>query len=269
MTFVSGWDPAIEDFRAIEQTATDVGDRLSDLFGAPEEIDPRRWHRIENQGRVGSCQGFALSSVGELGFHVATGKVKQFSAMWCYLMSQRIGGLTGDRGSRLIDGLTLAKTKGFCPDEVFPYPGFYTTTIPAGCAAAALPYRIQYHAMCRSYDQVFQFLATHQGGVEIGVSWGGMTPRADGVLERYRRGALGGHAMAFLGYSRRLDNQGRKYLWLANSHSEDWGNQGWAEVSPTAVEEMLEQRDSVMIGLSDLTTPEPRKFNWSTQHVLA
>lgn len=36
---------------------------------------------------------------------------------------------------------------------------------------------------------------------------------------------------AFWGIVRR-DSQGRAYLWLANSWSEDWGANGWAEVAP-------------------------------------
>jgi C1A family cysteine protease len=233
-------------------------------YSAPEEIDPRPWHRIENQGSMGSCQGHALSSVCEMAYHIATGQVTQFSPLFAYYASQKIDGLLGsDNGSTISGGKDCAMKYGQCPLDVMPYPNpvRYTGKIPQEAFEAAEPFKIRSHSVCDSYADVFAYLASGQGGVEIGISWG-LQP-VNGVVERFQSGG-GGHAVSFLGYSPRKDSQGRNYLWLANSWGTDtWGVNGWAEVAPQAVDDMARHPHTVMIGLSDLTTPEVRNVSWA------
>lgn len=242
-------------------------------FAAPEEIDPRDWHRIENQGAMGSCQGHALSSVVEYTYHIATGEVIQLSPMWCYLETQKIDGLIGrDCGSTIDGGRQCAEQKGVCELPVFPYPNpvHYTTQEPSDAATNALKYRTKSHVYCRSYDDVLQFLESGAGGVEIGISWNNsMTPNSQGRIEQYRSGG-GGHALCFLGYSKDVtDTDGRKYLWLANSWSDQWDAvlKGWALVSPRAVSQMCADQSVVMIGISDMDIPNQRKFNWDKSSI--
>lgn len=237
-------------------------------FAAPEEIDPRPWHRIENQGSMGSCQGHALSSVCEYAFRIATGKTTQFSPLFGYYATQKIDGLLGrDVGSTIAGGVKCAMQYGCCPLEVMPYPSpvRYTGQIPQEAWPAAEPFKIRSHAVCNNYADVFNYLASGQGGVEIGISWGSGMQGA--VIERFSPGG-GGHAVCFLGYSRRKDSQGRNYLWKANSWGRDWGNQGWAEVAPMAVDQMGAHQYTVMIGMSDLSVPRPRNVNWLENPVL-
>lgn len=254
-----------EDAKALEASAAPMP-MLA--FTAPEEIDPRPWHRIENQRSMGSCQGHALSSLGEYAYHIATGEIIQFSPMWCYLMTQKKDGLLGsDRGSTIDGGRRVAQEDGFCPLEIFPYPNpvRYSTKIPDGAAEAAAKFKLHRHVMIKSYQDAFDFLASGQGGVEIGIPWGNNTvTNLEGVMENYRPGG-GGHAVCFLGYSKRRDTQGRKYLWLANSWSpQGWGKNGWGEIAPKAVEQMLAQRYTVMIGQSDMPVDDVkvRKVDW-------
>jgi len=238
-------------------------------FAEPEEIDPRQWHVIENQSSLGSCQGHALSSVVELCYYIATGQVIHFSEMFAYLGTQKLDGLLGrDVGSTIEGGMRLATQYGLCPVEVMPYPNpaRYTSRIPEIAWSAAEPFKIRSSSFCRSYEDVYKYLASGQGGVEIGIGWGNFD--SDGLVESYRPGR-GGHAVAFLGYSRRKDSQGRKYLWMANSWDESWGNKGWAEVSPRAVDQMCNSSGTVMIGLSDLSTPEPRLVDWRERSIFA
>lgn len=260
-----------QDLENVQQLKATASPMPAMTFAAPEEIDPRPWHRIENQSSMGSCQGHALSSVVEYAYHIATGEVIQLSPMWCYLETQRIDGLIGsDRGSTIDGGRRLAETKGVCTLAVFPYPNpvRYSTNVPQGASEDAAKYVIRSHVMCRTYDDVFQFLASGAGGVELGITWNdSMYPR-NGVVERYRRGGGGGHAIAFLGYSKRKDSQGRKYLWLANSHSQSYENGGYVEVAPQAVNDMFTDPMTVMIGLSDLSVPKSRKFDWSKKSPL-
>lgn len=100
------------------------------------------------------------------------------------------------------------------------------------------------------------------------MGWGNGLSSCTGVMERYVSGG-GGHAVCFLGYSARRDSQGRAYLWLANSWSEDWGARGWAEVAPRAVEQMLASSRTTAVGMSDLTTPTVRRVDWQKASVYA
>lgn len=233
-------------------------------FAAPDEIDPRPWHRIENQKSMGSCQGHALSSVTEFAYHIETGEVIQFSPMWCYIMTQKIDGLLGrDQGSTINGGMQCAKKYGVCRVETFPYPNpvKYSTKIPPEAALEAIKYKIRSHVMCKSYDDILQFIGAGLGGVEIGISWNkSCTPDSNGVIKSYKDGG-GGHAVCFLGYKKNGN------LYLANSWDENWGDDGYAEVTPDAVNQMAKGRWTVMIGLSDMTTPEPRKIDWKKDSV--
>lgn len=266
----TGYPIELERRAELEAAAIDFYSSVKGLFSAPEEIDPRQWHRIEYQKNMGSCQGHALSSVGEYAYHIATGEVTQFSPLFCYYATQRIDGISGDRGSTISGGARCAKENGFCPLDVMPYPDpvRYTGKIPPEAYTAATPFKIRSHSVCRNFEEVFAYLASGQGGVEIGIAWGGaMTPNSEGVIEQFRPGG-GGHAVCFLGYSQRRDRQDRQYLWLANSWSVTWGNKGWAEVSPTAVDQMGRDGNTVMIGMSDLSTPEVRPYSFLKNRVI-
>jgi len=270
--FTFGYRIDLERRPELRAGAVEFRDRVDGKYVIPAEIDPRPWHRIENQGPIGSCQGHALSSVCEFAYHLATGEVIQFSPLFSYYATQQLDGLLGrDVGSTISGGMQCAKQFGACPLDVMPYPQpvRYTGVIPETAFTAAEPFRIRSHSVCRNYEDVFSFLSSGQGGVEIGISWGAaMTPNGEGVIESFRP-VGGGHAVCFLGYSAREDAHGRKYLWLANSWSADWGDRGWAEVAPQAVEQMSRHPHTVMIGLSDLSTPKPRKVDWTRDSVFA
>lgn len=263
-----------EDLPLLAETSTQLPLRQL-AVNAPVEIDPRGWHRIEDQGQMGSCQGHALSSVAELAYYIGQhdrnrrgDTPKQFSPLFAYYASQKHDGILGsDVGSTLAGGLKSAMNDGSCPLEIMPYPNpvVYTGRFTPRAYDSAKPFLIGRHTVCRSYDDVFNFLASGQGGVEIGIRWPDEWMNCSGVLERYNAGyGGGGHAVCFLGYSRRVDSSGRKYLWMANSWGRQWGNQGYAEVAPAAVDQMSQHADTAMIGLSDMAVDDvrPRDVSW-------
>lgn len=228
-------------------------------FREPEEIDPRPWHKIENQGSVGSCQGHSLSSVVEHAYHIATGEVKQFSRAYAYYATQLIDGISGDEGSTIDGGVQLATIRGLPLEESWTYSGRYDPTPPGGWDAqyeAAAPWKIRNKVIIRNYDDAYRFLASGQGGIHHGSSWG-FEPNREGVVERFRPGG-GGHSTAFLGYSK------RKNIWMANSWG-NWGIGGYAEITPEAFNAMCRHSYSVVIGLTDLTTPKARRIDWATE----
>lgn len=232
-------------------------------FSAPPEIDHRGWLNVENQGPIGSCVGNALASVLECCNYIATaGGVVQLSRMFAYLESQKASGYFGSDNGATIDGAALAASRvGICLEATMPYPNpvRYVTTIPQAATVEAAGHRLKTHAVMRSYADVFNFLGSGVGAVEIGINWTQGLAQCSGVAETNNIGgrSLGGHALALVGYSKRQDSSGRQYIWLVNSHGRQWGNQGWAEIAPNVIDYWLRNGET-MIGFSDLESFGPR-----------
>ena len=119
------------------------------------------------------------------------------------------------------------------------------------------------HSILRSYDDVFQFLASGTGAVEIGIPWRGSFANNDGVVDVAAGGTYGGHDVAIVGYvADKKDDRGRKFLILANSHGRQWGNNGFALIAPRLFDEWGRDNYSEMIGMSDLEEYRPRRVDW-------
>jgi hypothetical protein len=236
------------------------------LYAAPEEVDPRKLfpaHRwVENQASQGSCAGHANTTILEYCLGVATQKEPvHLSRQYSYIMAQKKSGISGDRGST-IDGNVRVAMEGIPREEFWPYTGRYHTSPPGGmeaCQTDARDYRLAKHAVMRSYQNCFDWIASGTGAVNIGIRFGvGNSP----VCENYSNSG-GGHAVALIGYSTRKDSQGRNYLWLLNSWGQNWGNGGWCEVAPKAIEQMFQSNYTVMIGMTDMQNITPRPINIS------
>src|SRR5262245_33966357 len=107
--FAFGYRMDLERINELRRGAVDFRAHVAGRYAAPPEIDPRPWHRIENQGSMGSCQGHALSSVCEFAYHIATSEVIQFSPLFAYYATQQIDGLLGrDVGSTISGGMECA-----------------------------------------------------------------------------------------------------------------------------------------------------------------
>lgn len=250
--------------RRDELMATQSDSEIPMMGDPPEEIDPRSFHQVEGQGNQGACQGHDISSCVEHCYHIATGEVVQFSRAHGYYGTQRIDGIRGDRGSTISGGVALAK-RGIVLEEVWPYPSSYDPTPPKPWSEIdelAKAFQIRVHKVMQSYADMFNWLATGQGGLSTGTTWG-FNPNAEGIVEHWSNPG-GGHATAVLGYSQRKDSAGRHYLWLLNSWTKRWGNQGWAEVAPSAWDTVFARDgNAVIIGVSDLSTPVVRPISWA------
>jgi hypothetical protein len=267
---VGAWRIDLEDFDTLEKTSFEGWEsQVEGLYAEPEEIDPRPFHRVEHQQQQGACQGHELSSIGEHCWRIATQENLQFSRQFCYIETQRIDGLIGrDVGSTIGGGEQLAKTKGFPLESFWQYTGVYHTNPPGGiqaCYNDGKKRLIKTSAAMRSYADCRKFLGAGVGGISLGIPWNA-SMHSKGVIESYDPNLPGGgHALAFLGYSKRVDAQGRKYLWLLNSWGTTWGQKGWAEVAPAAIDQMFRSRYTVMRGLSDMQTdaitPRPVDFS--------
>ena len=261
--FVGGWLQAEEDRDFLD--ALPGENAVLAMRGTYSEvkIDPRQVMKIENQGSVGSCQGHALSSCVELCYYIATGDLtRQLSRAMGYYETQRIDGITSDRGSTISGGIKLATTKGICREELWKYSGRYDSRRPSNWAeieADAAQHKVGQSYRMASYDGVRTFLGSGQGGISIGISWGGEVDRP--IVNSFSGSGGGGHAIALLGLSERADSSGRPFVWMLNSWGANWGNGGWAEWAPSAVEQMLRHRFTACFGISDMPNVKPRELS--------
>lgn len=260
----TGWDPERENFDAIANSSTRFEITYGD-FQAPEEIDPRKAVRHDKQLDMGSCQGFSLTNSGEYLWNIAVGHTeysneRQFSQLFAYLETQRVDGLLGsDTGSTIEGGIRIAKEIGFLKSQELPYKTPYPrnarSVVTSEMRQKAGAFKIRSHTVIRSYDECFRYLASGVGALHTGTVWNNSFYGRNGVVEKISLANGGGHATAWLGYSKRKDSKGRNYLWRLNSH-----NDSYIELAPSVVDELCRHRWTVIVGVSDMETPEPRKF---------
>lgn len=268
--FFTGYNPALERRDEIANSSTPMLFTMRD-FQAPEEIDPRPLMRHDKQFNMGSCQGFSLTNCGEYLLALPYGSVskeRQFSQLFAYLESQRIDGLLGrDAGSTIAGGLKVASQVGYLPESELPYrtpyPSNARTLITDAMRKLAEPFRIRSHTWLESYDAIFQYLASGSGAVHTGTLWNDSFYASNGVLESISLRNGGGHATAWLGYSKRKDSKGRNYIWRLNSH-----NDSWTEIAPSIIDALCKHSYTSIVGISDLSTPGPRKMDWIKERPL-
>lgn len=257
-----GWRIDKEDYAAL-QALPDEGPVLA-MRGTYKEVafDPRTVLKVENQGSVGACQGHSLSSDMEWAYIIATGDITlQLSRAMGYYETQRIDGISGDSGSTISGGVKLAKGTGVCRESLWPYTGRYDNRRPSNWNEViqdAAQYKIGSSLSLTSYEGIRTFLGSGQGGVHLGITWNSSVDRP--VVESYSSAGGGGHAIGLYALSDRKDSSGRPYCWMMNSWGKNWGQDGWAEWSPKAIEAMLIARWSVFVGLSDMPNVKPRTY---------
>lgn len=224
----------------------------------PEEIDPRGWYDIHDQGPVGSCQGQSLADCGEYLNVIATGVEVQLSRGFAYLASQEFDRLIGrDNGSTLSGG-TKAAARGIPLEDAFEYTANYRDLLSryqrdkdkllAGKlwkypAAIAMP----------DYESCYRWLSSWTGVIQIGIGWSLGNARWE--VESYRSGG-GGHAVNLTGYLKRPGWTDDRGILLKNSHSKQWGKDGWALIHPKVVDSWC--RNQTVVGRSDMRAPAPR-----------
>jgi hypothetical protein len=277
----TGYPIELEDREALFKTQVDA---VMLMMGEiPDRMDPRRskladqgFLQVEDQQQQGSCQGQSLSDCGEFAHTFATGEVIQISRQYAYIASQMESNIRSDAGSTL-EGGSKAFQKGFPLESVAPYsgnryPGWGYITAEMRAKAV---YKLMSHTVMQASEQCKQFIGSQIGIVQIGIAWGPwMEPDAKGCIGSFRPGRGGGHALVFCGYVPDADvgqSSGSGYWFLMkNSWSKRWGKNGYAYVSPRAVDQMIAHQWTSMYGRSDMDSPRPRpiKVDFSKTSIL-
>ena len=260
---VGGWRIDLEDFASIDRYTPD--DAVMAMRGHYKEItlDPRKAMRVENQQSLGSCQGHSISSVCEWCYVIESGGNTdlQLSRAYGYYETQRLDGISGDKGSTIDGGVRLAMEYGICEESLWQYQSVYNPARPRPIEelrANAAKYKIGNKYNLKSYEAIRTFLGSGQGAVHLGIMWNSSVDTA--LVNSYSQSRGGGHAIGLYSLSERKDAQGRPYLWMMNSWGKNWGNGGWSEWAPVAVELMLRTQFSTFIGLSDMPSVKPREW---------
>lgn len=222
----------------------------------PDKIDTD-WHKPENQGQIGSCQGNSVTSTLERLMFVRGEKV-QLSRIFAYLATQRIDGLLGsDEGSTITGGCKLAVETGCCLESATGYPKQYPShterdkvLATANYSAAAAYKAASVWRVPTEHEKILDFIAGG-GGINFGIRWySGFIP-ADRLVKSYNpRSISGGHAMCVLGYDQEQN------LIAFNS----WGD-GSYKITPTAWKQMFSYNNNVAIGLMGNKDAKPN-IDW-------
>lgn len=225
----------------------------------------------EDQRQVNSCGGHGGTTAFERCYELSTGVRVQFSRMYLYLRGKAQDQIRGDNGMTISGGIKQMREGGICTEALFPYPGRYLENIPAGADAEAKQYllgsAIDATADGDPNELAQRYLGHNMGAFYNGCAWTrAMANPVHGVIEEWTTPsrADGGHAWAFVGLSPRQDARGRFYYWLANSHSIQWGNGGFAELSPTAYAAMCAHQWTESFAISNPLVPKRgKKIIWN------
>jgi len=265
MSDFTGYNPADEDQDFI--ASLKGSDEIVQMMGSYQEVrlDPRKLIRVENQKSMGSCQGQALSTNLEWIYCIQTaGKTIQLSRMQAYIMSQDMNNIRSDSGSVVSSGVKLALEFGLAPESLWPYPQSYNRQKPSPWSEIekqSEPHKIGRAIQIKSWDAWRTWLGSGQGGIHTGISWGNSMNKA--IIETFSAGG-GGHSVAALCLSERVDSAGDPYSFIANSWGESFGSRehpGWHEWSPTAIKQMLRHPHTTFVGLSDMPAVKPRPIS--------
>ena len=259
--FFPGWRRELEDQTFLH--ALGPFRLRSPIVDAPESFDPREFLTVNNQGSQGSCSGNALTTVVEVVNYLQTqGGRFEGCRQFAYVEGQRFNNLAGQDQGATISGVVQAATSiGVCEESLSPYTGQYYTKFPKECYEQAAKHKIKNHVSLRSHQQNLDFLRAQQGATVIGIMWTeGLANNKTGRITRAnsRGRVLGGHAIGLVGWEKNGE------LWLANSHSEQWGNGGYALCDPDWIDEQSRDEQSEFIGVSALTETfgEPQSWDW-------
>lgn len=261
-TMPNDWARDYEDFEYLHSLPV-ADDEMRLMAGEYQEtrLDPKQVLKTEDQKSFGSCRGHSGSTGLEWIRSLATGKASQQLSRWMmYVESQKRSGIVGDKGATIAAGIQQMKQVGICDETLWPYPSRYTQQRPANWQQILVNSelnKIITAKQIKSYEAGRIFLGSNQGYIDAGIAW--RQSYAAPVVESFS-GGNGGHAIALICLSQRLDSKGRPYIWMLNSHGLNSGTRGWTEWSPTFFEQACRHNWTEFVAVSDMPAAIPRKF---------
>ena len=203
----------------------------------PSNVDLREYaDEIEDQGHIGSCVGNATSSGLELYCHAQLDKSDiNFSRLFVYWNARELGGIEGDNGAYLRDGMKSCNKYGICHEADWKYNEAEVNTKPPHEAyeAAAANVVTKYERIEVSDINSFKsYLSRERKSILIGMGLGEKFLDISGSLSEQNYPAIndsdnkliGGHAINVVGYDDNLN--GGSFI-VENSWGTRWGDNGY------------------------------------------
>jgi len=267
----TGYDPRKENRAALSAQCIKFDIMSLNCIGdIPDTRGIKDLMRRDDQANMNSCAGFGLTNTVEVCHYNQTHVWRQFNPLWSYRRGQEVSGIRGDNGATIDGVVTAAKKVGCLPEDIdndgkaeYPYRVEYSFQFPRECYDIAAKWTIGYSIELKGFDQILRFLQSGQGAVEVGGAWGNWKPDSNGIARRFVGGG-GGHARSYVDW---ITINGEVFLVEANSHYKSYGDNGFSYQSKTFIDSQANDKWTVTIGCSDLSSPEPRKVDWSKDMV--
>jgi C1A family cysteine protease len=207
----------------------------------PESHDLRApWWKVGDQGRTGSCVGWATADGVGRWVMVTSGRLKQgqrLSPRFTWMASKerdefrdRPTSFVEEAGTSLKSAMDVSRKYGFALERDLPFEvdtAMFTGTENAFYATASHR-RISYVNLGLDLQRWKRWLVAKGpilAGLWVDDAWMSLGPR--GLLDTWSDGAYGGHAVCVVGYRK----DGR--FIVRNSWGTGWGHKGFAYVAPS------------------------------------
>jgi C1A family cysteine protease len=226
-----GWRPDIPDARDLRYALPYIA-KLPDSVDLREHCPP-----IYDQGQLGSCTAFAITSALEFQ-RIKEGHTDiHFSELFVYYLERKMEGtVSQDSGAYIRDGMKAVYTYGACPEQEWPYDIARFTRKPSRTAYSQARHTktVQYSRVVQTglrpvlasgMPVIFGF-SVYDSFMTQAVADSGIAPMPDFTRER----VVGGHAVMAVGYTQDT------YL-CRNQWGESWGQKGYFTLPRQYVED--------------------------------
>lgn len=220
--------------------------RYNSVHELPEKYE-RGIVRLKDQGRLGSCVGFASSyAKDEQESRNHPGRRYETSPLFVYHECKKRDGIPHVEGTYIRTANKVLKDTGVCLEPIYPYSDDKPMRpIPPGAYEQAKDYKIKHYVAVNTVQEIKQAIYDH------GYVVGGIMVLSNFLEPEIHNGKafvafpnmfiLGGHAVSFIGYDDTLTHtyaDGKTYTgflklvnsWYSERDGEWWGVDGTAWV---------------------------------------
>lgn len=187
--------------------------------------------KIKDQNGKGACNGHAAALTLELERYAAGETHVPLSAWFVYAIL--CGGV--DRGSNIMDALTLLSAQGTCPETLVKYATINPQSLSAEAHQSAANYKIELGTRCQTYQEIGTAIQRRRplnASICVGNRFNSLD--ADGV-PGWSEG-MGNHAIT-LAFGMKKSARWGWLVKMANSWSTQWGLNGFCWLPLTRLPE--------------------------------